>query len=84
MSRLDKFGTAFDRWGRGMKRDARASWRILAGIASVMGFKFRYATAEDVFAEIASTHAAFRGMNYQKLGNRGLMLGVVREQPVRS
>ncbi len=84
MSRLDRFGTAFDRWGRGIKRDARASWQILAGIASVMGFKYRYATAEDVFAEIASTQAPFRGMNYQTLGNRGLMLGVVREQPVRS
>lgn len=84
MSRLDKFGTQFDRWGRGAKRDARPSWRIIAGIASVMGFKFRYSTAEDVFAEIASTVDAFRGMNYRSLGTRGQLIGTPHAHPVRT
>jgi NADH-quinone oxidoreductase subunit G len=73
-SRLDKFGTAFDRWNKGPKRDARPTWRIVSGIASLMGGKFKYQSAEDVFTEVAATTEAFRGMSYRKLGNKGLML----------
>jgi NADH-quinone oxidoreductase subunit G len=74
MSRLDKFGTSFDRWGRGTKRDARPTWRIIAGIASLMGAKYRYNTAEEVFNEIAANVDAFKGMTYGKLGTKGLVL----------
>jgi NADH-quinone oxidoreductase subunit G len=74
MSRLDKFGTSFDRWGRGTKRDARPTWRIIAGIASLMGAKYRYNTAEEVFNEIATNVDAFKGMTYGKLGTKGLVL----------
>ena len=84
MSRLDRFGTTFDRWGRGVKRDARPSWKIIAGIASVMGMKYRYANAEDVFAELASTVEAFKGMTYRSIGNRGQVLAAPREHSVRS
>ncbi len=73
-SRLDKFGTTFDRWGRGVKRDARPSWRILTGIAAAMGTRYRYGSAEDIFAEIAGSIPSFRGMSYMKLGNKGLPL----------
>jgi predicted molibdopterin-dependent oxidoreductase YjgC len=74
-SRLDKFGTAFDRWARGVKHDARPSWRIIAGVASLMGAKYRYTTVEEVFNELASTVPAFKGMTYRKIGTRGMMLG---------
>ena len=74
MSRLDKFGSPFDRWARGTKMDARPTWRIIAGIASLMGVKFRYTSAEDVFNEMASTLDAFKGMSYRKLGARGAAL----------
>jgi len=74
MSRLDKFGTTFDRWGRGTKRDARPNWRIIASIANSMGMKYRYNTAEDVFNEIASVIPGFKGMSYRKIGNRGMMM----------
>lgn len=74
MSRLDKFGTQFDRWGKGVKRDARPTWRIIAGIASVMGVKYKYNTAEDVFNEIASHVDGFKGMTYRKIGNKGMLL----------
>jgi NADH-quinone oxidoreductase subunit G len=75
-SRLDRFGTGFDRWAKGAKRDARPSWRILAGIAAAMGTRYKYARAEDVFAEVAGNVPAFRGMSYQRLGNKGLPLTV--------
>ena len=74
MSRLDKFGSSFDRWARGPKRDARPTWRIVTGIASVMGAKYRYATAEDVFKDLSENVPAFKGMTYVKLGNKGLPL----------
>ena len=74
MSRLDRFGTQFDRWGRGARRDARPTWRIISGIASLMGNRFRYATAEEVFADLASTIGAFKGMSYLRLGKKGMAL----------
>jgi NADH-quinone oxidoreductase subunit G len=80
MSRLDRFGTPFDRWARGPKRDARPSWKIIAGIASLMGFKYRYNSAEEVFTEIASAIELFRGMSYRKLGSAGRLLRAPKEK----
>jgi len=82
MSRLDKFGSQFDRWNRGVKRDARPSWRIIVGVAGLMGAKFRYNTSEEVFNEIASNVEAFRGMTYRQIGNKGMMLKAKKEVPV--
>jgi NADH-quinone oxidoreductase subunit G len=80
MSRLDKFGSAYDRWARGPKLDARPTWRIMAGIASLMGVKYKYNTSEDVFNEMSAAFGGFKGMTYRKLGNRGLMLSAVEEK----
>ena len=82
MSRLDKFGSPFDRWAKGVKRDCRPTWKIVAGIANVMGVKYRYNTSEDVFNELASANAAFKGLSYRKIGNKGAMLNVKQEIPV--
>jgi NADH-quinone oxidoreductase subunit G len=76
MARTDKFGSQFDRWARGTRRDARPTWRILAGIASLMGVKFKHNSAEELFNDIAGANEAFRGMSYRKLGSRGLPLAV--------
>ncbi len=86
MSRLDKFGSVFDRWAKGSKRDARPTWRILTGIAALMGVKFKYATAEDVFSDIAQSVEGFKGMTYLKIGSRGLMLKTKEEvrTPIRA
>ncbi len=80
MSRLDKFGSPFDRWAKGVKVDARPTWRIIAGIASLMGVKYRYTSAEDVFVEMASTLDAFKGMSYRKVGDKGVTLGAPKVQ----
>jgi len=82
MSRMDKFGSQFDRWAKGPKRDARPTWRIVAGIISAMGPKSRYNSSEEVFNELASSIAGYKGMTYRKLGNRGKKLNL--PQPVRS
>ena len=82
MSRLDKFGSSFDRWNRGPKRDARPSWKIVSGIATVMGGKFRYSRAEEVFSDLAAANASFRGMTYRKLGTSGLPVAAGKESTV--
>lgn len=71
MSRLDKFGTKFDKWAQGIKRDARPSWKILTGLASTLGTKYKYQMAEDVFEELASAIDSFRGINYDDIGETG-------------
>jgi len=80
-SRLDRFGTQFDRWARGPKHDARPTWRIIAGIASLMGAKYKYGTAEDVFNELASNNPSFKGLSYRKISNRGTTLKARQEVP---
>jgi len=82
MSRLDKFGSQFDRWNRGLKRDARPSWRIVVGIAGLMGARFRYNTAEEVFNDIALHVEAFRGMTYRQFGNKGMALRAKKDVPI--
>lgn len=79
MSRLDKFGAQNDRWTKGMQCDSRSSWRITCSIANVLGAKWRYAAAEEVFKEIASTIPSFRGLTYLKVGMDGAILGQKKE-----
>jgi NADH-quinone oxidoreductase subunit G len=57
-----------------VKRDCRPIWRIVAGIAAVMGVKYKYNTAEDVFNEIVNVNPAFKGLSYRKIGNKGMKL----------
>ena len=71
MSRWDKFAARNDKWGKGTKRDARSSWRIVAAVASAMGVKMKYAKAEEVFKEIAERVPAFKGLSYAKIGSHG-------------
>ncbi len=74
MSRLDKFGAPNDRWTKSTKRDARPSWRILTGVASALGARWKFNTSEDVFDEIASSLDPFKGMSYSGIGSRGMKL----------
>jgi len=82
MSRLDKYGTPFDRWTKGAKRDSRPTWKVLTQMASLMGVRYRYVTAEDVFMEITSTVDSFKDMSYRKIGNKGLTLRSLKESSV--
>lgn len=52
---------------------ARADWRILAAIATRMGYPMQYASAAEVFAEIASLSPSLAGMSYEKLGGTGVV-----------
>lgn len=74
LSRLDKFGTQFDRWNRSLKYDSRPTWKILVGLSAILGNKMKYNVAEDIFTEIASVNPAFRGMDYNLISDLGVQL----------
>ena len=74
MSRLDKFGTKYDRWNTGKKHDAKSSWKILVSLAGVMGTKMKYKLAEDVFDDLSKLKEEFGGINYDDLGSLGKKL----------
>ncbi len=74
LSRLDKFGTQFDRWAQGKHYDARPSWKIITGLASAMGHKLKYNMAEDIILEMKNSIEAFKGLNYDELGDLGMQI----------
>jgi len=80
LSRLDKFGAHNDRWTRGIKRDTRATWRILNSIAAILGAKWKYNSCEDVFNELASNVPVFHGLSYAKIGTSGASISKTKEQ----
>ncbi len=73
MSRWDKFGTQYDKWGRGPRRNARPAWEVFARLAKEMGSKFQYQSAEEIFNEIAEKIPGFKGLTYQSIGRLGAM-----------
>jgi predicted molibdopterin-dependent oxidoreductase YjgC len=74
MSRLDKFGTKFDRWAEKNKHDAFSSWKILVMLANAMGNKLKFDMAEDVFEEMTKSIEAFKGLDYDDVGELGVQL----------
>ena len=74
MSRLDKFGTKYDRWAQGKHFDARSSWKILVGLASAMGQKLKYNMAEEVFYDLSNSIDAFKGLDYDVIAELGVQL----------
>lgn len=74
MSRLDKFGTKFDRWASGKKYDAKPSWQIITEISEFGSNKLKYNMAEDVFEEISNKIAEFKGLDYDVIGDLGTQL----------
>ena len=73
-SRLDTFGSPFDRWAQGRKVDAHESWRLAQMVASEMGKKTDHRYTEDVFEKLASVLPELDGMNYEKLDDQGMPL----------
>ncbi|MDE3056705.1 MAG: (2Fe-2S)-binding protein [Bacteroidota bacterium] len=84
MSRWDKFAAHNDKWGKGPRRDARASWKIVASIAAAMGTKFKYNSADEVFNEIAQRVESFKGLSYLKVGKKGAPLKAKAMAPVHA
>lgn len=71
LSRLDKFGTSFDRWAQGKKYDAKSTWKILTNLSAYFGQKYKYQTSEDVFMDISRNISEFNGLDYDTIGLLG-------------
>ncbi len=71
MSRLDKFGTKWDRWASGKKINALPTWKILSLVSKAIGSKLKFNMAEEVFTEMANTLEAFKGLDYDVIGELG-------------
>lgn len=80
MSRLDKFGTKFDRWAQGKRYDARSTWKIIASLSALMGQKYKYQMAEEVFSDISNSIDAFKGLNYDDIGELGVMIKINKNE----
>lgn len=76
LSRLDKFGTEFDRWAQGKKFDAKSTWKILTNLSAYFGQKFKYQTSEDVFIDITKHISEFNGLDYESIGLLGKELSL--------
>jgi NADH-quinone oxidoreductase subunit G len=72
MSRLDKFGTKWDRWASGKKINALPTWKILISVARAMGGKLKFNMAEEVFTEMVNSIDAFKGLDYDLIGELGV------------
>lgn len=74
LSRLFNFGTNFDRWASGERRNVKPSWWVIVQIANELGAKFSYKNVEDVFNELAQNVREFRGLTYESIGDAGAMI----------
>jgi NADH-quinone oxidoreductase subunit G len=72
LSRLDKFGTKYDRWGNYKKYDARPTWQILLELGHLLGLKTKFDMAEDVWEDFTKHSPDFHGISYDELGELGL------------
>ncbi len=70
-SRLDRFGTKFDRWAQGRKVEAEESWRLAQAVANALGAKLDHRYTEDVFESASGKHNELKGLSYDKLGALG-------------
>jgi NADH-quinone oxidoreductase subunit G len=82
MSRLDRFGTPYDKWATKSKRDVFESWRIVQMIADHMGAHYKYHYTEDIFDDIAVAVAEFGGMTYEKIGEQGLPVAGLKQESI--
>ena len=76
MSRLDKFGTKWDRWAAGKKIDARPTWQILALLLKAMGQKIKFNMAEEIFSDMSKSLEAFKGIDYDDIGELGIKVKI--------
>ena len=74
MSRWDKFGTEFDRWMQGHKYDSKPSWKIFVSLAQQLNLKMKFNMAEEIFSEIANSISAFKGLDYDEIGELGVQI----------
>ena len=52
--------------------EAKADWKIVAGISTAMGYPMNYSSAKEVFEEIASVTPSYAGISYKRIEKEGI------------
>ena len=52
--------------------DARPDWQIICDVSTAMGYPMSYASASDVFDEMASLTPSYGGISYERIDGEGL------------
>jgi formate dehydrogenase major subunit len=52
--------------------EAKADWKIIAGISTQMGYPMNYSSAKEVFEEIASVTPSYAGITYKRIEKEGI------------
>lgn len=74
LSRLFKFGTEFDRWSSGERRNVKPSWWVITQLANELGAKFNYKNVNDVFNDLSQSVREFKGLSYESIGDEGALI----------
>jgi NADH-quinone oxidoreductase subunit G len=84
LSRLDKFGTKYDKWAEQNKHDALSTWKIIVMVANELGSKMKFEMAEEVFGEMTKTIEAFKALDYDEIGETGAELKInIKKETVK-
>lgn len=67
--RIQRINKAFEPFG-----DSLPDWKIFEGIAKEIGISLEYASAEEVFDQIAKEIEPFKGLSYSLIGDEGINL----------
>jgi NADH-quinone oxidoreductase subunit G len=84
MSRLDKFGTKFDRWASGKKIEARPTWKILVSLSKALGYKMKYAMAEEIFNDMTVSINELKGLDYDLVVESGIQIKSNKNKTVKT
>jgi formate dehydrogenase major subunit len=52
--------------------EAKTDWEVICGISSKMGYPMHYASAKEIFAEVATVTPSYAGITYERLEKEGL------------
>jgi NADH-quinone oxidoreductase subunit G len=79
-SRLDRFGSKFDRWAQHKKNDAYESWRLAEMVGAGIGLKSHHLYTEDLFESAAASVPGLKGLSYDTIGALGHpVAGIAKE-----
>ncbi len=52
--------------------EAKTDWEVISAIASKMGYEMNYASAKEIFAEVAKVTPSYAGISYERLEKGGI------------
>ncbi len=52
--------------------EAKTDWEIICGIADKMGYAMKYASAKEIFEEVAKVTPSYAGISYERLEKGGI------------